>query len=203
MARDTGDFRIPDGPPPRPFVDFLVQGGIALVMLVVLVQVVYRLGQYIGPLVPFAWEKQVSAIAIKDYPLTDNGPEAEARRAEIQKLVDQLIPYEGFPPGMTVTVHYSNQEVVNAFATLGGNMVVYEGLLERLPSENALSMVLGHEMSHIKHRDAIRSIGADQLATLIVGLATRRFQSLGSNCLQHSASDQPPIQPRHRRARRP
>ena len=172
MREDTGDFQIPDGPPPRPFLDFLVQGGVALVMLVVLVQGVYRLGQFIGPLVPFAWEKQVSALALKDYPLTDSGAEARARREVIQRLVDQLAPYENFPQGMTVTIHYSNQQVVNAFATLGGNIVVYEGLIERLPSENALSMVLAHEMSHVKHRDAIRGIGADQLATLIIGLAT-------------------------------
>jgi Zn-dependent protease with chaperone function len=170
--RSNGEFEIPDGPPPRAFRDFFVQGGIALILLVVLVQGVFRLGQFLGPLIPFAWEKQVSAMALKDFPLSDRGPEARARREVLQRLTDELVPFQKFPPGMTVTIHYANLDQVNAFATLGGNIVVYEGLIERLPSENALSMVIGHEMSHVKSRDALRSISAEQLATLVVGLAT-------------------------------
>lgn len=163
---------VTDGRRPRPFLDFLVQGSIALVLLVVIVQATYRLSGLLGTLVPFAWEKQVSALALKDFPLTDSGPEAQARRAVLQKLVDQLASHEDLPDGMAITIHYSAQPVVNAFATLGGNIVVYEGLIARLPSENALSMVLSHEMSHVKQRDAIRGIGAEQLVTLIGGLAT-------------------------------
>ena len=171
MAQDS-DFEMADGPAPHPLRDFLVQGGIALALLVVLIQGVYQLGHFLGPMVPFSWEKEVSRQALADFPLTDRGPEAQARRATLQRLADDLVPTFHLPPEMTVTVHYSNQDVVNAFATLGGNIVVYEGLIQRLPSENALSMVIAHEMSHVKHRDAIRGVTGDQLVTLIVGLAT-------------------------------
>lgn len=167
-----GRFEVPDGPPPRAFIDFFVQGSIAIVVLAVLIQGLFLIGQHLGDLIPFSWEKQVSAMALKDFPISTSGPEARARREVIQRLVDQLVPFEHLPPGMAVTVHYSNDDTVNAFATLGGNLLVYEGLIQRLPSENALSFVLGHEMSHIKYRDAIRSVSAEQLVTLLVSLAT-------------------------------
>jgi Zn-dependent protease with chaperone function len=171
-AEDTDLSGLVDAPAPRPFLDFFVQGGIALALLAALVYGIFRIGLMLGPLIPFAWEKQVSELALKDFPLTDSGPEAEARRATLQRLVDGLVPYEHLPPGMTVTVNYSQDDVVNAFSTLGGNIVIYEGLIRRLPSENALSMVLGHEIGHIKHRDPVRFMSGEQLVKLVISLAT-------------------------------
>ncbi len=100
------------------------------------------------------------------------GPEAEARRETLQRLADALVPYENLPKDETITINYSSDSAVNAFTTLGGNVVVYEGLIERLPTENALSMVIGHEIGHAKHRDPIRFMSGEQLVKLIVGLAT-------------------------------
>jgi len=35
----------------------------------------------------------------------------------------------------------------------------YRGLLNELPNENALSMVLAHEIAHVQHRDPIAGLG--------------------------------------------
>ena len=48
----------------------------------------------------------------------------------------------------------------NAYATLGGNIILTRELINSMSSENALSMVLAHEIAHIKHRDPIRSAGS-------------------------------------------
>jgi predicted Zn-dependent protease len=37
--------------------------------------------------------------------------------------------------------------------------VVYRGLIEKLDNENALAMVVAHEIAHVKHRHPIASIG--------------------------------------------
>jgi Zn-dependent protease with chaperone function len=74
------------------------------------------------------------------------------------------------PQQMKITVHYADMEVPNAFATLGGHVVVTSDLYRRLPSENALAMVLGHEIAHIKARDPISAIGGGASVSLLLAL---------------------------------
>jgi predicted Zn-dependent protease len=59
---------------------------------------------------------------------------------------------------------------VNAFATLGGHIVIYRGLLEKLPSENALAMVLSHELAHIKLRHPVSTAGRALVFGVAVGV---------------------------------
>jgi predicted Zn-dependent protease len=72
------------------------------------------------------------------------------------------------PPEMRITVHYADVDEVNAYATFGGHVVINRGLMEKLPSENALAMVMAHEIAHIKHRHPIRSLG--RAAVVIIAL---------------------------------
>jgi predicted Zn-dependent protease len=48
---------------------------------------------------------------------------------------------------------------MNAFATLGGNVFMYKGLLQKLSNENSLVTLLGHEIAHVKYRHPIRAFG--------------------------------------------
>ena len=59
---------------------------------------------------------------------------------------------------------------MNAYATLGGHIVIYEGLWNLLESENAAAMLLGHEIAHLKNRDPIRSASGGVVAALAIGL---------------------------------
>lgn len=77
----------------------------------------------------------------------------------LQGVADRLAARTKLPEGMKVRVHYVNEPVVNAFATLGGHMAVYRGLLERVSDENVLAMVMAHEIGHLRLRHPIRSLG--------------------------------------------
>ncbi len=46
---------------------------------------------------------------------------------------------------------------INAFATIGGKIIVYSGAIRKL-SENGLTFVIGHEFSHIQHRDPLQQL---------------------------------------------
>ena len=46
------------------------------------------------------------------------------------------------PKDMSITVHYSTDKTVNAMATLVGNIIIFQGLIDVLPNENALAMVM-------------------------------------------------------------
>ena len=74
---------------------------------------------------------------------------------------------------MRITVHYADDDMVNAYATLGGHVVFFRGLLEKLPNENALAMVMAHEIAHIKHRHPIRSLGSG----VVIGLTASMISS--------------------------
>ena len=86
----------------------------------------------------------------------------------LQALADDLVKYMDMPEGMDITVHYVNQDIVNAMATLGVHVFIYRGLLEKLPHENALVMLLGHEIGHIKLRHPIRGLGKGVVIGLVL-----------------------------------
>jgi len=88
----------------------------------------------------------------------------------LQDLADKISESQNLPEEMKITVHYSDDDTVNAYATLGGNVIFFKGLLEKLPNENALSMVMAHEIAHIKHRHPIRSLGSGVVVGLVVSI---------------------------------
>jgi len=88
----------------------------------------------------------------------------------LQGLADKISQSQNLPEEMKITVHYSDDDTVNAYATLGGNVIFFKGLLENLPNENALSMVMAHEIAHIKHRHPIRSLGSGVVVGLVVSI---------------------------------
>jgi len=96
----------------------------------------------------------------------------------LQNQVNQLAALMSLPPEMQLTVNYIDDDVVNAFATLGGNLVFYRGLLETLPNENALSMLLAHEIAHVKLRHPIKSLGRGMAVSVGLALVTGKTDSV-------------------------
>ncbi len=62
----------------------------------------------------------------------------------------------------------------NAFATPGGYVYFYRGLLAHFNSEAELAGVLSHEIAHITARHAVRGMSTAQVTNLIIGLAASR-----------------------------
>ncbi|MDO3381726.1 M48 family metallopeptidase [Gilvimarinus algae] len=124
----------------------LVLGVIALSMLLLL----YALTE-LARFSPFVWERR----------LANGWTEAEQpdneKADELQRLADQLARAGGLDPALSVTLHYNADDTVNAFATLGGHLLIFQGLLDALESEQALAFVLAHEIAHVQRRHPIQS----------------------------------------------
>jgi predicted Zn-dependent protease len=112
------------------------------------------LGGTLARYLPYETEVRLIGPYAEQYPPRDDPVETY-----LQGVTDTLAARMQLPEGMKIQVHYVDEEVVNAFATLGGHVAVYRGLLERVPDENALAMVLAHEVGHAQHRHPIASIG--------------------------------------------
>ena len=65
--------------------------------------------------------------------------------------------------------------MINAFATLGGYIFVFDGLIEAVDNENGLAMVLGHEIAHVHHRDPLLGTGR----AMLIQLALSTFSGNG------------------------
>ncbi len=103
----------------------------------------------------------------------------------LQALADKIIPHMDLPEGMSITVHYVNEDVVNAMATLGGHVLIYRGLLEKLPNENSLVMLLGHEIGHIKLRHPVKALGKG----VVIGLVLSSVLGQSSDSVASLMSD--------------
>ena len=67
-----------------------------------------------------------------------------------------------------IRVEVIRGDTLNAFATLGGYIFVFEGLVDAVDNENALAMVLAHEIAHVHHRDPLLSTGRAMLIQLAI-----------------------------------
>lgn len=103
---------------------------------------------------PYSVEPKLIETYARRYP-----PREHEIENYLQQLAGRIARGMTLPEGMAVRVHYVNEPVVNAFATLGGHIAVYRGFLERVPDENVLAMVIAHEIGHLQHRHPIRSLG--------------------------------------------
>ena len=151
----------------HPLVDVAKSAAVVIALLAVLVAGSFFAARLAAPYLPFAWEKALAERAAA----RALGREADdaAVQGYLQDLADRLAAAMDLPGGMTITVHFVDDDTVNAFATLGGHVVVFDGLLQKLDSENEAAMLLGHEIAHVKNRDPIRSVSGALLATLATG----------------------------------
>ena len=137
----------------HPIATFLKLFGAIALILALSAWILGKSGDYLGALIPF---KQEVA-------LTNLYEEPEANDSDIQLYLENLSDYISdamqLPEGMNIKLHYVDEDIENAFATLGGHVFIYKGLLKKLSNENAVAMVIAHEIAHVKHRDPIRSLG--------------------------------------------
>lgn len=153
---------IPEGvnvsetPPLREFA--VLMGGMGALVIAIVLAVAF-LGGKVARHVSFAHEKAVAAELGKHLPARPTTTLGQQRTEYLQGLADRLSARMALPPEMQVTVHYAGDKTINAMATLGGHIVVYQGLLDHLPNENALAFVLAHEIAHVQHRHPIVAMG--------------------------------------------
>jgi predicted Zn-dependent protease len=93
-----------------------------------------------------------------------------------------------------------DSQTVNAFATPGGYLYVYRGLLETAQNEAELAAVMSHETGHVVARHAARSMvvayGLDAMTSLAAGknpgLAAQLTSSIAGKgvLLAHSRADE-------------
>ncbi|MGQ7845547.1 M48 family metalloprotease [Granulosicoccus sp. 3-233] len=152
----------------HPLRQFLQLAVGAVVLVVILVIVLQYAGSFAARRIPFSYELRVMERLDIELGEAQRHPQMTAYLNELAARLSRHLP---LPDGMSVTVHYDSEEVFNAFATVGGNLLFYRGLLSRMPDENTLAMVMAHEISHVLHRDPVAAVGGGIASTIaLLGL---------------------------------
>jgi len=93
------------------------------------------------------------------------------RLYETQLLVDRLAQH--WPDtAYEFRVEIDESEISNAMALPGGLIIVTQGLLDQVESENELAFVLGHELGHFKNRDHLRALGRGIVLSVFLAAVT-------------------------------
>lgn len=94
----------------------------------------------------------------------------DPRVAQLQRLVDELRPCADID--YPLKVYLVETEDANAMAFPGGRIAVFSGILKKVRTENGLSFILAHELSHFQNRDHLRGMGRGVVLTAMMAFLT-------------------------------
>ncbi|MDX2270994.1 MAG: M48 family metallopeptidase [Cyanobacteriota bacterium] len=136
----------------------LIGWGVGILLTVILL--LNWLTQQLVWWIPTEVEQQLAAIMRPVIVQTQNPPNSQAARIQdtLNQLLDRLEVHLPESARRDFIVTYSTDPTVNAVALPGDQLVIFQGLLAGVESENELMMVLGHELGHFAHRDHLRGI---------------------------------------------
>lgn len=110
------------------------------------------------PHIPLSWEEKLGA-GIAYAATTDESLTEKYNTNRLQKLLAQLAEVAPGVEGRTFSIKVVKDTQANALALPGGHIVVYSSLLDKVESENELTMILAHELGHFAARDHLRGLG--------------------------------------------
>lgn len=159
---------------------FLLTMGLGLVLALSLL-IVFSI-DWLAERVPYSLEQSMVST------LDQKFSERNAVDDYLQSIADKLKPAMGLPDEAQIRVHYVDDETVNAMTTLGGHIFVYRGLLKKLQSENAIAMLLAHEMAHVKFRHPIKGLGKGVVLSAVFSLIMGQASDVSAQVISRTGS---------------
>lgn len=185
-------YRNPRAPRPQPeqagrgenreLFRLLVIVGLLVVISVVTID---RLTAWLAPKLPFALEvglaDSLSFNALVEAEASRVPRDVERRRAvnaDLQRRSQKILRVLQAPPDLTITPHYLESDTANAVTTIGGHILLFGGLLDKLRYEEELDAILAHEIGHVLHRHVVQHLSRGVTTAVVIGLLGIRSASL-------------------------
>ena len=128
---------------------WLIVGFFAAMALVL--WLLLKLLTYTATWIPIRWEQALADPLMKT-------TEQHVDQPQWQQLAEALARAGGMDPNMPIQLRVDSSSTANAFATLGGHMVIMDGLYDVVESEQGLAFVIAHELAHLHYRHPIRGM---------------------------------------------
>ena len=162
----------------------------AVSLLAVAVYGVPAIADRLAPLVPQGIERRLGAAADSQVrAMLDNGPAGrpfecgadnveKAVRAAFDKLMTQLQKAAGVQLPLRAAV--IRRPEANAIALPGGNIYVFQGLIDKAQTADEVAGVIAHEIGHVVNRDGTRAILQASGLSLVFGMLLGDFVGGGA-----------------------
>ena len=85
-------------------------------------------------------------------------------------------------------IYVIKDDNINAFAALGGNIVVFSGLIEYAETPEELAAVLAHEIGHVEQRHVVNKVVKELGITLILSVLSGGDPGFINEIIQQSLS---------------
>lgn len=164
----------------NPLKEFFLLATGTFTFIIVLVFLLGSILDWSSKYIPFSYELAIAKPFItefKDEYTAEPIGDSDKVSMYLQSLADKITPLMALEDDVEITLHYINDETVNGMATLGGHVFIFRGLLEKLPSENALVMLLAHEVAHVKFRHPVKALSKGLLISLIFAVVSGQSNS--------------------------
>jgi Zn-dependent protease with chaperone function len=130
----------------------LPQAAIALALASAgLIAVAMTAPSWLGPLIPAGWERRMGEAMVGDF--GNRICHTKAGDAALAKLAAKLDP-----GGDPIRVGVANLPLVNAVTLPGGQVLVFDGLVQHAKSPDELAAVLAHEIGHVRERHVMTAL---------------------------------------------
>ncbi|GJL71656.1 MAG: hypothetical protein NMNS01_08550 [Nitrosomonas sp.] len=134
----------------------IVYAGLSVFVILGTVFFGHKLLDYASHTIPQIAEEKIGQLAIQSL-LTNPECVEPQGRASLEKMAQKL--QQGMARDIDIKVRViSDDETLNAFATPGGYLVIFSGVLKKADSANEVAGVLAHEMAHIEMNHPMKSL---------------------------------------------
>ncbi|BAQ62707.1 peptidase M48 [Geminocystis sp. NIES-3708] len=138
-------------------------GGLGLSIVLALFVIINQIVNFI----PVNVEQKIGNLITDEFKQKSESSTTEIKLNKIVDNLENLLP-ENTNYKRDYKVLYIPENTVNALAIPGDIIIIYEGLLKEVKSENELVMILSHEIGHFANRDHLRSLGNILLLKIVI-----------------------------------
>ena len=92
----------------------------------------------------------------------------------------------GFSSNYDIRIDYADNNMVNAFAVPGGQIVVFKGLIKETQQWDELAALMGHELAHVNQRHSFKQIARGVSSYLIISVMTGDVAGASSVILDYA-----------------
>ncbi|MEE9434532.1 MAG: M48 family metallopeptidase [Sphingorhabdus sp.] len=126
------------------------------------VAVVLLTPQWLAPLIPTSWERQMGDALVGDF-----GGRFCAAPAGSKALAKMTASLDSDAEDLQVEI--ANIDMVNAIALPGGKVIIFQGLLDIADSPDEVAGVLAHEIGHVRKRHVMQGLLRQMGLSVVLG----------------------------------
>jgi predicted Zn-dependent protease len=132
-------------------------------------------------------QEQKLALYLHEHFLQEHDTLQDNRLQVVVDSINNRLTKAAGKPGGHFKIYHLKEDYPNAFATLDGNIYLYQGMARLAQTPEVLAAVLAHEMGHLLHNDfqsrLSREIGMTALLAIFSGGNTQTISELGKTVL--------------------